>query len=429
MTKTLFGRTSLIITSTMLIFLLATIAIAGYFIILPVGKRNADDLASLILLSAQTYVELPPETRQDFVNELSKNHQLYWGNGTEQLAEHTYLKPHFNFMEKSLSDRLGSTVDIAPQVDNPDRHWVDIKISDKAVRIGFDQQRIGVSLPYVALYLVLILSIMAVLSSLLLVRKITKPVQNLSKAAAVIGAGNIPDPLSEEGPKELAETARAFNKMSTDVQNLLENRTVLLGGISHDLRTPLTRMKMALEMLPNSVDFELSSELVEAADNMELIIREYMQLTKGLEDENIERININTLITGVIKEIKPAKTQIINITGDTNYQFETYAVALHRVLFNLIENAISYGNKNPISISWKQQGAALELVITDQGSGIPKQHQEKIFRPFYRLESSRNRASGGTGLGLAIVDQIITRRAWKINLVSNDSGTTITVLI
>jgi len=409
--------------------LIAVITIAGNFIILPVGKRNADDLASLILLSAQTYVELPPETRQDFVNELSKNHQLYWGNGTEQLAEHTYLKPHFNFMEKSLSDRLGSTVDIAPQVDNPDRHWVDIKISDKAVRIGFDQQRIGVSLPYVALYLVLILSIMAVLSSLLLVRKITKPVQNLSKAAAVIGAGNIPDPLSEEGPKELAETARAFNKMSTDVQNLLENRTVLLGGISHDLRTPLTRMKMALEMLPNSVDFELSSELVEAADNMELIIREYMQLTKGLEDENIERININTLITGVIKEIKPAKTQIINITGDTNYQFETYAVALHRVLFNLIENAISYGNKNPISISWKQQGAALELVITDQGSGIPKQHQEKIFRPFYRLESSRNRASGGTGLGLAIVDQIITRRAWKINLVSNDSGTTITVLI
>ncbi len=429
MTKTLFGRTSLIITSTMLIFLLATITIAGYFIILPVGKRNADDLASLILLSAQTYVELPPETRQDFVNELSKSHQLYWGTGNEPLAGHTHLKPHFNFMEKSLSDRLGSTVDIAPQVDNPDRHWVDIKISDKAVRIGFDQQRIGVSLPYVALYLILILSVMAILSSLLLVRKITKPVQNISKAAAIIGAGGIPNPLLEEGPKELAETAKAFNKMSTDVQSLLENRTVLLGGISHDLRTPLTRMKMALEMLPNSVDAELNGELIEAVDNMELIIQEYMQLTKGLEDENIERININTLIAAIIKEIKPDKAQVVNVVGDADYQLETYTVALHRVLFNLIENAISYGNKNPISISWKQQGDALELAITDQGPGIPEQHQEKIFRPFYRLESSRNRASGGTGLGLAIVDQIITRRAWKINLVSNDNGTTITILI
>jgi len=424
MTKTLFGRTSLIITSTMLVFLIAVITIAGNFIILPVGKRNADDLASLILLSAQTYVELPPETRQDFVNELSKNHQLYWGNGTEQLAEHTYLKPHFNFMEKSLSDRLGSTVDIAPQVDKPDRHWVEIKISEKVVRVGFDQQRIGVSLPYVALYLVLILSVMAVLSSLLLVRKITKPVQNLSKAAAVIGAGNIPDPLSEEGPKELAETARAFNKMSTDVQSLLENRTVLLGGISHDLRTPLTRMKMALEMLPNSVDSELSTELVEAVDNMGLIIQEYMQLTKGLEDENIERINLNILITDIVKEIKPAKTQIIHITGDTNYQFETYSVALHRVLFNLIENAISYGKKNPISISWKQQKKILKIVIADQGSGIPNQHQAKVFRPFYRLESSRNRASGGSGLGLAIVKQLVDSHNWQVSLNPRENGGT-----
>ena len=430
MTKTLFGRTSLIITSTMLIFLLATIAIAGYFIILPVGKRNADDLASLILLSAKTYVELPLETRQDFIDELSKNHQLYWGNGAEQLAEHTHLKPHFSFMEESLSSRLGSNVDISPEVGNLDRHWVDIKIAEKTVRIGFDQQRIGVALPYVAFYLVAILSIMAIFSSLLLVRKITRPVQNLSQAATIIGAGGVPKPLLEEGPKELAETARAFNKMSTDVQNLLENRTVLLGGISHDLRTPLTRMRMALEMLPDSVDTELSSEIAEAIDNMELIIREYMQLTKGLEDENIEPVNINTLISAIIKEIKPDKSQIINLADDGDYQFETYAVALHRVLFNLIDNAISYGNKNPVSISWEQQDDTLKITISDQGSGIPEQHQEKIFRPFYRLESSRNRASGGTGLGLAIVDQIITQRGWEISLSSTQgSGTSITISI
>ncbi|MCH9646508.1 MAG: HAMP domain-containing protein [Proteobacteria bacterium] len=429
MTKTLFGRTSLIITSTMLAFLIATIAIAGYFIILPVGKRNAEDLASLIHLSAKTYVELPPETRQDFINELSKNHQLFWGSGSEQLAAHTHLKPHFHYMESNLSNSLGSTVDIAPDVNNPNRHWVDINIAGESVRLGFDRNRIGVSLPSVALYLLSILAIMATLSSLILVRKLTKPIQQLSEAASMIGLGNAPEILPEEGPKELAQTAKAFNKMSADVQNLLENRTVLLGGISHDLRTPLTRMTMALEMLPNSTDTELKRELVEAVDNMELIIQEYMQLTKGFEDEDIECISINTLITTIIKEIKPDKDQVINLVGDTTCQLETYVVALHRVLFNLIKNAVSYGNKNPISISWKQQGGALQLAITDQGYGIPKQHQDKIFRPFYRLESSRNRASGGTGLGLAIVDQIITRRAWKINLVSNDNGTTITVLI
>ncbi len=428
MTKTLFGRTSLIISSTMLAFLLAVITIAGYFIILPVGKRNADDLASLILLSAKTYVELPPETRQDFIDELSINHQLFWGKGDEELAEHIHLKPHFSFMETTLSKRLGSDVDIAPQVGNPERHWVDITLSNETVRIGFDQQRIGVALPYVALYLVLILAVMAILSSLLLVRKITNPVQNLSRAAKTIGGGGIPEILKEEGPKELADTAKAFNKMSTDVQALLENRTVLLGGISHDLRTPLTRMRMALEMLPNNVDEELKVELKNSISNMETIIQEYMQLTKGLEEGNVESINIHTLITDVIDEISPPKNQIINLDGTSNDTIDTYAAALHRILFNLIENAVRYGNDKPIDITWIYSNKALKITITDQGAGIPKQNQEEVFRPFYRLESSRNRDTGGSGLGLAIVDQIVQKRGWQLELSSNENiGTSVTL--
>ena len=412
----------------MLAFLLAVITIAGYFIILPVGKRNADDLASLILLSAKTYVELPPETRQDFVNELSTNHQLFLGKGDENLAEHIHLKPHFTFMETVLSKRLGENVDIAPQVGNPDRHWADITLANETVRIGFDQQRIGVALPYVALYLVSILAIMAVFSSLILVKKLTKPIQKLSKAAKIIGAGGVPEPLREEGPKELVETAKAFNKMSTDVQALLENRTVLLGGISHDLRTPLTRMRMALEMLPDNVDNELRNELKESINNMETIIKEYMRLTKGLEDGDIERVTIHTLMTDVINEINPPKKQIINLTGADNDMIDTYAVALHRILFNLIENAVRYGNKNPVDVSWSYSDKTLNITISDQGIGIPKQQQQEIFRPFYRLESSRNRGTGGSGLGLAIVDQIVQKRDWRLSLSSNENtGTSVTL--
>lgn len=428
MTKTLFGRTSLIISSTMLAFLLAVITIAGYFIILPVGKRNADDLASLILLSAKTYVELPPETRQDFIDELSTNHQLFWGKGDEKLAEHIYLKPHFSFMEETLSKHLGSNVDIAPQVGNSDRHWVDIQVANETVRIGFDQQRIGVALPYVALYLVSILAIMAVFSSLILVRKITRPVQQLSQAAKVIGSGGVPEILKEKGPKELAETAKAFNKMSTDVQNLLKNRTVLLGGISHDLRTPLTRMRIALEMLPNNLDEELQNELKDSIDNMETIIREYMLLTTGLEDINIENINIHAFVINIVDEIKPPKNQIINITGVDNFTIDTYVASLHRILFNLIENAIRYGNDKPIDITWSYANKMLKITISDQGTGITKQHQQEIFRPFYRLESSRNRDTGGSGLGLAIVDQIIQKRGWQLTLDSDENiGTSLTL--
>ncbi len=363
MTKTLFGRTSLIITSTMLAFLITTITIAGYFIILPVGKRNAEDLASLILLSAKTYVELPPETKQDFINELSTNHQLYWGTGNEQLAKHIHLKPHFNFMEGVLSTSLGSSVNIAPEVGNSDRHWVDINVSGKLIRIGFDQQRTGAVLPYVALYLVSILAVMAILSSLVLMRKITKPVQALSKAAKIIGSGGVPKPLLETGPKELAETAKAFNKMSVDVQNLLENRTVILGGISHDLRTPLTRMRMALEMLPDNVDNELRNELKDSIANMELIIQEYMQLTQDLENNAVEGVNIHKLLSDIVNK----KGQLIKLSGDLSLTTNTHLSALHRVLFNLVENAIRYGNSKPTRISWKFLEKTLNIEVSDQG--------------------------------------------------------------
>ena len=427
---TLFGRTSLIISSTMLAFLLAVITIAGYLIILPVGKRNAEDLSALILLSAQTYVELPPETRQDFIDELSKTHQLYWGTGKEPLAEHIHLKPHFSFMEKTLSDRLGSTVDIAPQKGMTDRHWVDIKISNETVRIGFDQKRIGVALPYVSLYLLIVLAIAAVLSSLILVKKLTKPIQKLSEAAKIVGGGALPKSLPETGPKELAETAKAFNQMSTDVQNLLENRTVLLGGISHDLRTPLTRMSMAIEMLPSEVDHELKQELRGSISSMELIIREYMQLTQGLEDEHQEKINIKAFLGNIVTELNPNKDQIINFLGTENCIINCHSTALHRILFNLIENALRYGNQKPVDLSWSKPSTDNKLTITiaDQGLGIPKAHQEAIFRPFYRLESSRNRQTGGTGLGLAIVDQIIKKRGWQLELSSSENnGTSVTL--
>ncbi|CAC9598342.1 hypothetical protein [uncultured Gammaproteobacteria bacterium] len=342
------------------------------------------------------------------------------GTGNEQLAKHIHLKPHFNFMEGVLSTSLGSSVNIAPEVGNSDRHWVDINVSGKLIRIGFDQQRTGVVLPYMALYLVSILAVMAILSSLVLMRKITKPVQALSKAAKIIGSGGVPKPPLETGPKELAETAKAFNKMSVDVQNLLENRTVILGGISHDLRTPLTRMRMALEMLPDNVDNELRNELKDSIANMELIIQEYMQLTQDLENNAVEGVSIHKLLSDIVNK----KGQLIKLSGDLSLTTNTHLSALHRVLFNLVENAIRYGNSKPTRISWKFLEKTLNIEVSDQGAGISEQDQEKIFRPFYRSEPSRNRQTGGTGLGLAIVDQIVNQKGWKLTLISDkDNGT------
>ena len=216
--------------------------------------------------------------------------------------------------------------------------------------------------------------------------------------------------------------------MSTDVQALLENRTVLLSGISHDLRTPLTRLNLALEMLPDNVDDELRNELKEAIGNMELIIAEYMQLAKGLEQDSLKTTHIQSLIGDIVSELNQDKNQLIQLTGDDTCQINTYTEALHRVLFNLIENAIRYGENKPIDITWHCDKDVTTIVINDRGPGIPEQHREAIFRPFYRLEGSRNRNSGGSGLGLAIVEQLVNQRGWKIAIDDTaEGGTQITL--
>ena len=422
--KTLFGRTALIISVTMLAFALAAVAIVGQFIVKPIGKRNVEDLSALILLSAQTYVELPPETRADFVDELSSTHQLFWGTGEEKLSTKPLSHPRFHFMQQVLSERLGENVELARQMDDHHRYWIDLHMAGEGLRIGFHQKRLGEALPYVALYLSAILLLTTLLGSLILVRKLTRPIKDLSVAAKIVGSGNTPKPLAEDGPKELAETARAFNKMSTDVQALLENRTVLLSGISHDLRTPLTRLNLALEMLPDNVDDELRNELKEAIGNMELIIAEYMQLAKGLEQDSLKTTHIQSLIGDIVSELNQDKNQLIQLTGDDACQINTYTEALHRVLFNLIENAIRYGEGAPIEISWQCDQNVQMIRIKDQGPGIPEQHRSAIFRPFYRLERSRNRNSGGSGLGLAIVEQLVNQRGWKIAIDDAPEGGT-----
>lgn len=424
MSKTLFSRTALIISITMLVFTLVAAIIVGNFIVKPVGKKNTEDLSALIVLAAQTYVELPPETRQDFIDELSGTHQLFWGTGEESLMVRHLDHPRLRHMQRLLSEHLNSHVVIAHQLDKRDRHWIDIDIANEQVRIGFDLKRINTPLPYVALSLAFMLLATTLLGSLILVKKLTRPIKDLSAAARVVGRGDMPNPLSESGPKELAETAKAFNKMSTDVRALLENRTVLLSGISHDLRTPLTRLNLALEMLPEEVDDELRHELKEAISNMELIIEEYMQLTKGLENDSLSNINIHHLMSDIVAELDVEKAQIIRLNGAQDCQFNTYAAALHRVLFNLIENALRYGEGQPIDISWHCHDKNSSIVISDQGPGIPKQYRQAVFRPFYRLEGSRNRNSGGSGLGLAIVEQLAKQRGWQIELGNSDQGGT-----
>jgi two-component system osmolarity sensor histidine kinase EnvZ len=268
------------------------------------------------------------------------------------------------------------------------------------------------------------IALIAIFASLYLMKKITKPLEQMAIAAKTIGQGRQPEPLSETGPQELADTAKAFNQMSKDVHDLLENRTILLSGISHDIRTPLTRLALVTEMLPKETDDELQEELHSVHRDIERIVTQYLSLTRSLDTSDTESIVFSELLNDVIAELTFETNQKVILSGDENVVITTSTYALRAVVVNILSNALRYGAGQPVEMCWQSVGDSLEISILDRGPGIPDAQKEAIFQPFYRLEGSRNVTTGGTGLGLAIVNQIVKQYDWKVDVHDRIGGGT-----
>jgi two-component system osmolarity sensor histidine kinase EnvZ len=381
---------------------------------IPIAKRNAYDLSSLIILNAKTYTQTPLSSRTDFAQSLAKNHQIFIGSGQEILAKKPLKKPYFNFMSEAFEQQTDGRIFVYAQHNKPKQYWVDITLNQQRIRMGFNQQRIGIMLPYAALFLLLALSAITWVTSITLIKKLTQPIKNLSQAAQIISKGEVPNPLKETGVQELAETAKAFNIMSNNIQELITTQTTLLNGISHDLRTPLTRLALTLELLNQNTDTQLIQEINNIQQEMQDIIQQYLDLSQPLEGATLKNINLYLFIN----QLTPLGANI-HYSGSKKCNIYTYPQALKPILNNLINNALRYGAKKCVTVSWVCQPDTIEILITDQGEGIPQDKLKQVFEPFFRLENSRNQQRGGLGLGLAIVDKIAKKYHWEISLKPN----------
>ncbi len=428
--KTLFARTGLTIAIAMLIFLLFSGSVIFYYILQPVARQASEDLAALIMLSTQTWVELPPETRSDFEDELHSQHGLTLSHTNTPLTTPTIKSPFLHFLENALSLRQGADVFILHDPADSNWLWVDIPIADQSLRIGFTHSRIKARPPAAILALILGASIITLLTSLLLVRRLTHPLARLAKETSRFGRGERPDPLPEEGPEELALLARNFNHMTGQVQQLLSNRTTLLGGISHDLRTPIARLQLAMEFLNHEQDPKLLEGMQHDLAEMNHLITRTLELAKGMEDasQDIKEVDLVTLISDLIEAHKH-QGGIVEWEKPPPCMLQTNPTALNRVLANLLENAKHYGEDKPIRIELDCGIDSITISLLDHGPGIPDDQFESVFQPFYRLESSRSQTTGGSGLGLAIVKQLCDIYGWKVQLQPRSGGGLIARLI
>lgn len=421
----LFQRTATTVAGVSLLFLVITIGAIAYFILIPTGQRSADDLAALIELAANSWHKLPEERQAQYAARLEENYHLRISTPAMGMRPIDSPMPYFIFLEQSLTRRLGHRVPVlvAGGESEPGWYWVRLRLNDGDLVVGFRYVHEGMEPPVLLVLLMGLGGLLTLLTSLALAHRVLRPLERLAEAARDVGCGGQPTPLPEQGPSELADLARTFNRMALQVQDLIANRTTLLAGISHDLRTPLARIQLALEMLPESVEDEMVDAIRRDIDQMNRLIGLFLEISRGLQAEQRQRFDVMALLDEVVGDVRRGGHPIIWQRGPSCERL-LHPLALRRIVTNLVENAVRYGGPEPVEVYCHMQGNDFAVEVLDKGPGIPEGEREAVFRPFHRLEQSRSRETGGSGLGLSIARQLANANGCTIRLLGREGGGT-----
>jgi len=294
------------------------------------------------------------------------------------------------------------------QVRLNDSSWVRFRYSPRPAHPGWPARwLIGLGI-FLAVMLVIVL---------IAVRWVTQPLEVLAQAADALGEDIDRAPMAERGPTEVARAARAFNRMQRRLRETLADRMRLLAAISHDLKTPITRLRLRAEMLD---DDDLRMKFTRDLEEMEALADAALDFMRGGKpQESVRAVDVQALVESVQRDLVEQGHEV-RVEGRTLAPYMGRPVALRRCIDNLVGNALKYGTAVRVVI--EDQAALLRLRVLDEGPGIPEAELSKVFEPFYRLELSRNRSHGGSGLGLGIARNVAGMHGGTLTLRNRASG-------
>jgi signal transduction histidine kinase len=245
----------------------------------------------------------------------------------------------------------------------------------------------------------------------------TRPLEQLARAATELGGDINRPPLVERGPAEVRDAAAAFNAMQARIRRYVAERTEMLAAIAHDLQTPLTRLRLRLEKV---TDTELRDKLVDDLASMQIMVREGLDLATSTDAVGLmQRVDVDSLLSSVCADAVDAGHDV-TLVGQTRVSIPAIPGAVQRCLTNLIDNAVKYGSYARVTASC--EAGKVVIRVADGGPGIPEAQMERVFDPFYRLETSRSRETGGSGLGLTIARNIAHKHGGTLTLRNKPGG-------
>jgi len=420
---TLLWRTFLLVAVLMSLSMLAWFNIYRAYETEPRARQLSQLLVSVVNLTRSALISAQPDKRHDLLLELSDRESIhiYPAEDNETIAplpDRALLR----LVAAQLRNELGPQTRLTLERDGELAVFVSFRVDEGEEGeywLALPIERLERSIPWQWIGWGLAALLLSLGGAYLIMFRVTRPLKALSLAAMEIGRGRTPPPIEESGPSEIIAVASAFNQMSADLARLDSDRALILAGISHDLRTPLTRLRMSIEL--SGSDESIRDSMVADVEEMDLTIGQFLDFARETSGEELQEVDLAVMLSDLAAQYgRRGKSISTDLAALPPLQARPHG--LRRAVANLIDNAVRHAaGKQPLLLTLRQEQHHLIIEVCDRGPGIPAQEAERLKLPFTRLDTARSNVSGA-GLGLAIVDRIVRTHHGCLDLVPRAGG-------
>jgi two-component system osmolarity sensor histidine kinase EnvZ len=413
----LFTRSFLLIALLILGAAAATMQLYRLYEREPRARALAQQTISIVNLTRAALVNADPELRRNLLIELNEREGIRLAPVTsgEKLLP-LPERPFLDLLAGRVRAALGPGTRFAFERDGVRGFWVSFAIDEDEYWVMLPRERIErrLGLEWAGAGVGLLL--LALAGAWLIATTLSRPLGALAAAAGEVGRGRAPAPLDETGPRELRTVSRAFNRMAGDLAAMERERAMVLAGISHDLRTPLSRLRLALEM--SGADASAAEGMGADMEEIDKVIAQFLTFAKG-EDEPQAAGDLDLLLAE-IAEGYAKRDQAVTYRRGGLGRVRFAPLAIRRAVSNLVDNALHYAG-GAVEVAARREGGRVIVEVLDRGPGVPAGEAERLKRPFTRLDEARS-GPGGAGLGLAIVDRIARAHGGRLELAARAGG-------
>ena len=393
----------------------------------PQATRFAWEIASIVNLTRAALISAAGDRRNALLIDLARNEgvRVYPLEPQDQV-EAWPDRQVGELVEAKLKALLGSRTLVASRVNGEPALWVSFDIEGDLYWLIADPERLERQLGGNWLEVTAIAVLLALIGALLISRLVNRPLAQLARSIDRLSRGDPPQRLRETGPTEISELNRRFNELADDLHAMEADRALVLAGVSHDIRTPLTRLRLEIEL--SKLDAATKSSMVEETERIDLIVRQFIEFARPLE-HSVETVDVAACADHLLRAYSREQSEgllVIAARLEPGLRWRGNPIMLQRILGNLFDNAIKYaaspgGGTVRIDLLGRRRGRSVELVVRDHGPGVPEDALQRLARPFARLDLARG-AVGGSGLGLAIVARLARRAGGTIDLENAPGG-------